>query len=154
MNRSHSSGCSLVGCTNTSFFQPFPQSSTLSRESYLLIPGPAHWLPAGDSLERKSCQEFLSPKTFFSVQFLNYLNGKLRLCFCIQTFSLCAAGGGEGRGGGRGGGGGGGGRGCFAMCYFLSAMPQAEYLHPELSIKIKVADIKMINNASQSQAPI
>ncbi len=41
-----------------------------------------------------------------------------------------------------------------AVWYFLSAMPQAGYLHPELSIRIKVADIKMINLASQSRAPI
>lgn len=33
-------------------------------------------------------------------------------------------------------------------------MPQAGYMHPELSIRIKDADIKMINSASQSRAPI
>lgn len=44
--------------------------------------------------------------------------------------------------------------GVCVMCYFLSAKPQAGYLHPELSIRIKVANIQMINLASQSQAPI
>lgn len=38
--------------------------------------------------------------------------------------------------------------------YFLSAVPQVGYLHPELSIRFKATDIKMINLASQRQAPI
>lgn len=40
------------------------------------------------------------------------------------------------------------------MWYFLSAMTQVGYIHPELGVRFKVADIKMTNPASQSQAPI
>lgn len=38
--------------------------------------------------------------------------------------------------------------------YFASAVPQVGHLHPELSIRFKASDIKMIHLASQSQAPI
>lgn len=95
----HSVAVVIPSCSN-----PFlPQSSTFSRESSLLMPNGS----LQETFERESCQEFLPPKTFFfPVQLLNYLKEKLRLCFCIQSFSLSAAGEGEQAGGG-------GGRGCF-----------------------------------------
>lgn len=40
------------------------------------------------------------------------------------------------------------------MWYFLSAMPQVDYSHPELSGRFKAARIQMMNLASQSQAAI
>lgn len=95
------------------------------------------WIPAGVSVS----------KNFLLVQLLNNLKGKWRFCFCIQTFFFLSSG---AAGVERGAGGGEGGRGCSAICYLLSAMTQVWYLHPEFRIRIKAANIKMINLPSPS----
>lgn len=83
-----------VGCYKTSSLPPFlPWSSTLSGELYLgLLIGSLQ-----ETFKRKSCQESVS-KNFFFFFFVGPILElfKLRFCcffFCVQTFSLSAAGG-------------------------------------------------------------
>lgn len=85
LNTSHSGGCSLVGCSNTSPLQPIP-SSELSLENHLCSYLGLHIGSLQESLIENLARSFCLQKLFF-VQFLNYLKGKLRLCICIQTFS-------------------------------------------------------------------
>lgn len=157
LNRSHGCGCWLVGCSNTSLLQPIPSSELDSLQRIIsahTVPGPARWLPAGDFWEKILPGVSVSKNFFFFFFFCPVLELFKReaepLFLHSNFFFLC----------------------CWwrrrrrrrrrrkrllrvsTICYFLSAMPQAENLHPELSIRIKVADIKMINSASQSRAPI
>lgn len=130
-----------VGWYKTSLLPPFlPRSSTLSRELYL-------GLQIGslqETFKRKSCQESLSPNFFFlRVQFLNYLSRgsvasvsafKLFLSLQLVVRQMKEEEAIQGS----------------VVCYFSPS----QCLHPELHIRIKLAGIKMINLAAQSQAPI
>lgn len=67
----------VCGCSFTSLLQPVSPENRLC--AYLRLRNDSRQ----ETLERKSWQELLSPKTFV-VQCLNYLKGKLRLW--IETF--------------------------------------------------------------------
>lgn len=145
VSRSHGSGCSLCGCSSTFLLRSIPSflPRIISAQTWA-------WIPAGDVREKILPGVSVS-KVFFSCPVVELFKREVEPLFLHSNFfSRCYWWRRTSRRRRRR-------EGLFwvsAMCYYLSTLPQVWCLHSELPIKIKVADIKMINFASPNWAPI
>lgn len=131
VSRSHSSDAHSVVVVLLSFCSPSFLPPENHRCSDLGLPNGSL-----QAFRRKSCQEFQSPK-MFSRPVVELLKREVEPLFLHSNFfSVC----------------------CWwrrtssllwvsGMCYHLTLLPHVWYVHPELPVKIRVADIKVINFA-------